>query len=84
MSRCIRIFNFIIAFQRLPNSFATESPQQPTFCQRCLLHGAPNLLPESRTAIALLIDAAAADLARRGGGSEAASKGNPKGNPDSF
>ncbi len=47
-------------------------------------YGAPNLSPESRAAIAQLIGAATADLVRRRGGSEAASKGNPKGNPDSF
>ena len=42
-------------------------------------YGAPNVPCESRTAIALLIDAAIADLVRRRGGSEAAFKGIPKG-----
>ncbi len=31
MSRCIRSFDSIIAFQRLPNSFATEYTQEQTF-----------------------------------------------------
>ncbi len=31
MSRCIRSFDSIIAFQRRPNSFAIEYPQERTF-----------------------------------------------------
>ncbi len=48
--------------------------EQPTFRHRCLIHGAPNLSPESRAAIALLIDAATADLARRRAVPKAATK----------
>ena len=44
---------------------------------------AERLARESDRDRVVLIDATA-DLARRRGGSEAAFKGNPKGNPDSF